>query len=459
VEQLFAGPPDDEQTWTNLHTLLRDPARNLLWNHLGKAEDDKLEIAPDCADLPFMLRAYFSWKLRLPYAFRQCTRGLRDAPPSCNPEPRSSLTPRALADDVAAFGQFVSKDIRDVVHSGTGRTHPEDPNSDLYPVALERDALAPGTVYVDPYGHVMMVSKWFAQGSLPGSAHGIMMAAEAQPDGTIGRRRFWQGSFLFDPSTQRGGAGFKHFRPAEYDPITHSIRTRADEALADPETFASASRQQYDQNREDFYERMDALINPAPLPPSAHLRNLIEALDEAARRRVLSVDNAEQFKRAHPQTVIDMPQGYAIFETQGAWEDFATPSRDMRLLIAIDTVRALPGRVGRAPERFTLPPGQSPERAAAQLRDELQRELNARTFEYTRSDGSRQTLTLADVVARTDALESAYNPNDCVEARWGAPEHSEERSTCQRSAPEAQKRNMESYRAWFHARTRPPRGS
>jgi len=28
-----------------------------------------------------------------------------------------------------------------------------------------------------------------------------------------------------------------------------------------------------------------------------------------------------------------MPEGEKIFETMGAWEDFATPSRDLRLLI------------------------------------------------------------------------------------------------------------------------------
>src|SRR4029077_13292569 len=89
VEQLFTGAPDDEQTWTNLHSLLRDPARNLLIDHLGLNEDNRLEIEPDCADLPYSLRAYFAWKLRLPYAYRQCSRGRVDKPPTCG-ELRSS---------------------------------------------------------------------------------------------------------------------------------------------------------------------------------------------------------------------------------------------------------------------------------------------------------------------------------------------------------------------------------
>jgi hypothetical protein len=184
---------------------------------------------------------------------------------------------------------------------------------------------------------------------------------------------------------------------------------------------------------------------------------LVDAFDESARRRVLSVDNGEDYARAHPSTVIPMPSGHDVFETEGAWEDFATPSRDMRLLIALDTVNALPERVIARPDRFELPAGTTPKAAAEQLRAALAKELAARTFEYTRSDGSKQTLSLADVAARAQALEVAYNPNDCVEARWGAPADSAERKTCKRSAPAQQRQKMETYREWFRKRQRPAR--
>ena len=51
----------------------------------------------------------------------------------------------------------------------------------------------------------------------------------------------------------------------------------------------------------------------------------------------------------------------------------------------------------------------------------------------------------------------AYNLNDCVELRWGAPGKSDEASTCKRNAPRAQRAKMTEYRAWFHERRRPPR--
>ena len=66
-------------------------------------------------------------------------------------------------------------------------------------------------------------------------------------------------------------------------------------------------------------------------------------------------------------------------------------------------------------------------------------------------------LTLAEVLSRGEALEMAYNPNECVESRWGAPAGSAELATCRAHAPAEQRARMETYRAWFHERRRPPR--
>src|SRR5437773_840038 len=46
---------------------------------------------------------------------------------------------------------------------------------------------------------------------------------------------------------------------------------------------------------------------------------------------------------------IPMPNGGAVFETEGPWEDYATPSRDMRVLIAVHTLLRLPEPVRRGP--------------------------------------------------------------------------------------------------------------
>ena len=152
-----------------------------------------------------------------------------------------------------------------------------------------------------------------------------------------------------------------------------------------------------------------------------------------------------------------MPEGPEIFETMGAWEDFATPSRDLRLLIAIDVVRGFPARVARRGEHYAMPASKGPKEVEAELAKVLDRELEARSITYTRTDGSPFTLTLAEVLARSPAFEMAYNLNDCVELRWGAAPGSAEASTCRARAPAEQKARMETYRAWFNERRRPPR--
>ena len=75
VEQLFSHPLEDDRTWESLTDLITDPNRNFLYNALGHREDEKMKLAPDCADLPYFLRGYFAWKMRLPFAYHKCSGG------------------------------------------------------------------------------------------------------------------------------------------------------------------------------------------------------------------------------------------------------------------------------------------------------------------------------------------------------------------------------------------------
>jgi hypothetical protein len=99
-----------------------------------------------------------------------------------------------------------------------------------------------------------------------------------------------------------------------------------------------------------------------------------------------------------------------------------------------------------------MPSGKSAEDVKAELLGVLASELASRKLSYTRSDGSQWTLSLKDVLDRAVSFEMAYNPNDCVELRWAAPENSEEASTCKRHAPPAQTAKMGDYRSWFRER-------
>ncbi len=192
-------------------------------------------------------------------------------------------------------------------------------------------------------------------------------------------------------------------------------------------------------------------MSPDPLDPSKAMADAIASLEEQVNTRVTAVENGRKFQNSGKGEA-EMPNGASIFETNGAWEDFSTPARDFRLLVAIDVVRGFPDRVARLPQRYAMPFGQTVAGVKAQLQNALAAELAARKITYTRSDGSPWTLTLKDVVDRARDLEMAYNPNDCVELRWGAPQGSEEAATCKRHAPAAQRAKMSDYRAWFRER-------
>jgi hypothetical protein len=501
IEKLFDAPPEQDLSWKAWHEVLRDPTRNFLINHLGRGEDNaKTGLRPDCADFAYFLRAYFAYKMGLPFGYSNCSRGTTGKAPKCyqwfdieHPEvtrpppppeqeiasaiPAGATAPApsptllglfggrspppeapALAPPPATpvapkpkrpttFGEYL-RDVGDVVHTGAVRVAANDDNTDFYTVPLTQQALRPGAVYADPYGHVLMLVHRVPElNGMPG----VFLAVDAEPDGSITRKRFWRGNFLFVHDPSLGSAGFKHFRPIVRDK-NGPLRRLANAEIAKNPSYGDFSLEQSQMSAEDFYDRMDDVMSPDPLDPVKAMTDAIASLNEQVKTRVTSIENGRKYQEKQPGEVA-MPNGSSIFETTGAWEDYSTPARDFRLLIAIDVVRGFPDRVLRRAARYAMPSGRSVQDVKAELQGVLASELGSRKISYTRSDGSQWTLSLKDVLDRAVDFEMAYNPNDCAELRWGAPENSEEASTCKRRAPQAQRAKMSSdYRIWFRER-------
>ena len=217
IEALFADA-DERSSWKALHEVTRDRGRNFLHGHLGLGEDEAsgpnaLAMTPDCADNPYFLRAYFAWKLGLPFGFHETSWGTLESPPAAGrlimAEPRKP----GAGDPVPAMKRLLGQ-IKNIVHAGNGRTALRADRSDYYPLPLTRRALKPGTVYADPYGHTYTLVRWVAQTR---KTPGLLLGADAQPDGTIGVKRFWKGNFLFTTEQVVGEPGFKAFRPIVLD--------------------------------------------------------------------------------------------------------------------------------------------------------------------------------------------------------------------------------------------------
>jgi hypothetical protein len=340
------------------------------------------------------------------------------------------------------------RDVGDVVHSGSVRVVANDDNTDFYTVPLTQQTLRPGTVYADPYGHVLMLVRRVPEKD---GTPGVFLAVDAEPDGSITRKRFWRGNFLFVHDAALGSPGFKHFRPIMREK-NGPLRRLTNAEIAKNPQYGDFSLDQSQISAEDFYDRMDDVMSPEPLDPVKAMTDAIASLNEQVKTRVTSIENGRKYQEKQPGEIA-MPNGASIFETTGAWEDYSTPARDFRLLIAIDVVRGFPDRVARRAARYAMPPGKSIEDVKSELQGVLLSELASRKISYTRSDGSQWTLSLKDVLDRTVDFEMAYNPNDCAELRWAAPANSEEASTCKRRAPQAQTSKMSSeYRGWFRER-------
>lgn len=171
VNALFDHSSEDS-SWTSLHALTQNVQQNLLFNSLGFSEDGgpkplQVVMEPDCADNPFFLRAYFAWKMGLPFGYHLSDRGYQGkAPQTGQWITNESLSTRT--NPVARFNAFLRLAM-DGVHSGTARTALNNNNTDYYPVALNRESLRPGTAFADPYGHTFVIIAWKPQSEkLPG---------------------------------------------------------------------------------------------------------------------------------------------------------------------------------------------------------------------------------------------------------------------------------------------------
>src|SRR4029077_19353929 len=73
IEKLFDAPLDVDLAWPALDKVLRDRSRNFLFDYLSLGEDEMGRVLrPDCAKLPYLLRAYFAFKMGLPFGYSKC---------------------------------------------------------------------------------------------------------------------------------------------------------------------------------------------------------------------------------------------------------------------------------------------------------------------------------------------------------------------------------------------------
>lgn len=384
---------------------LRDPAANLLWD----GSDAALELPADCADLPYLLRAYFAFKRRLPFGFVSAVAGDpgRDVRYTRNLRPvewrsfRDYATPRQL------FRGLVG-----AVHTGMLRMAPDVEDADFYPVAVDRRAIRPGAVYYDPNGHAAVVARVTAEGSI--------YFLDGHPDGSLTWSRF--GEALALGSAAQGG-GFVAFRPLT---LVDGALVRAPNRelpLFDAVAQHDRARWLVDGTPAGYHAWVRATLAGARrADPVQLLRDEVSALCRDVAERIEAVEAAVAAglsARPHPMQLPDN-----IYGTEGEWEEYSTPSRDARLKAAVREIHrelspALAALDDAGADRLRAA-------LAAAWRDEVARP-ECDLF-YLDTAGDPRDLSLDLVVDRL--FELSFDPYHCPELRWGAPAGSDERAGC-----------------------------
>lgn len=201
-----------ENRCRTLAACLNDPAIN----PLPEAFSHGLRFRADCADVPYILRAYFSYVHDLPFRFTKEMTGrgrdaryYRDALPKGVRFWHEFATPRKLLEGLSS-----------AVHSGFFRSAHSVEDSDFYQTTVSRQAIHPGTMFYDPNGHVLVVYGLRADGQV--------LTFDGHPDG------FLTHGTLSEKNERGGesqGGGFKNFRPLRKE--NNLLAVQRNHALAD----------------------------------------------------------------------------------------------------------------------------------------------------------------------------------------------------------------------------------
>ncbi len=414
----------------------------------------RVSFFADCADLPFVLRAYYAWHNGLPFSFS--TRyGSHPAEPGQKGRYGNRIVERydivGPGPDVRlalpAVSQFVSTEHFRLPPAYKGSVLP-----DHYPVRISRESIKPGTVLFDPEGHIAMVYKVTEDGRI--------LYIDSHPDNSLTRGVYNREFARAEPQM---GSGFKRWRPQRLvgakrlpggELIGGRVMLARDDQLPDwsDEQFygnvLSRPRPWTDGKFEingqtvDFhdYVRFRLAYPGFKYNPLEEMRVALQQLCREISYRANAVDLAVRAGFDRRPAPPRLPRN--IYATQGDWEVYSTPARDARLKTTFEEIKD-------ESQRFiTLFRDHSAvlNYDGTDLRKDLlavyTQETAACSVTYTRSDGSKKVLSFDDVKRRLFHL--SFDPYHCAERRWGATDP-EELKTCRDDSVKT---------AWYAAQNR-----
>jgi formylglycine-generating enzyme required for sulfatase activity len=424
------------------------------WNPFRASDSPDAHFYSDCAQFPYVLRAYFAWKHGLPFSYESgiAVRG-GGADPRYSPQ-GNIVTARTDVRTGSTTGYQLLNELQRAISTASYRMHPDidSPNPpDFYSPQLSAKSIRPGTVIYDPNGHAAIVTRVESDGRIA--------FIDSHPDNTVTHEYY---DLRFVRSKPGVGAGFKDWRPlrlAGYTQGADGALMGGHYQLARNSEIPDFSDEQYYGNGQkpddedwangtftlngetlDYYDYVRAKIGGGKLEfdPVKEVGEMVDSNCADLHYREQAVDIAIAAGIQNRPEPDRLPRN--IYGTSGDWETYSTPSRDARLKTAFNELR---NKVQRFVGMYQKGDTTHLLYAGNDLVDDMiaayDREADKCSQTYTRTNGASVTLSYED--ARKRLFQISFDPYQCIERRWGATDP-EELSSC---------RDGDVKRAWYMA--------
>lgn len=434
---------------------LRSPKANPKYYNLNPS--NLKSIFADCADLPYILRGYFSWMNDLPFSY----------PSSLTPSSWNSPSNQRILDEISKLQRELSEagfirkriikikikklrkelnggdrkvpDLRynssgNIVKSKTFIKNGDDVNSvfrsisgsistasfrtdaalagegrtfrDTYPVAINRDSIVPGTVLYDPNGHVAVVYEVTKTGKI----HLI----DAHPDNSLTAITYGE---KFSRTSSKIGGGFSNWRPFTYSDSAVEFKRNNELENFSLEQFQKSDTFSFNNTPMGFYEYVRNKLSLGNLvyEPIQEFNELLDELCYEFKERKSSVDKAITAKINHKSHPSKLPSN--IYGTDGEWETYSTPSRDARLKASIREGKSLVEKLISLDEAGSASIIFNGENLVADLRDIYLKKTSSCSISIDSSAGEVIKLNLDELFS--SIYKQSFDPYHCIELRWG----------------------------------------
>lgn len=410
-----------------------------------------MNAASACGTYPILQFIYYSAVRGLPISLTRVDSEGGDIRYARGNHPVQRFDPVQYG-DLASYVRAVCFSEQGNYTTGNWRTAPDLEGTDTVPVAVSQGSTIPGlTLLYNPDGHGLMVARV--------STTGNVNILDAHPDGSVtcGQSLASVEQVLRavpEKARDRWYAGWRMIRLAR-------AVTDKDGRVIGTRPCTNAEMRPWGYSDEQF---TDIVAIRKGLPVDVGGRPVrLDSFPEYVRTRLSTVDAVDPkqlllewanqlhtlfseratFVAGAWQNVlaggaITLPDDKNIYQAEGRWEDWSSPSSDCdrkgAYFLAVDQLEAMvrdyePGRSRVVVSGFGRPIRTKQELADAILA-EKRKLFDQRAVTFTTSRGQTVTLTLSAIESRLFTM--SFDPNHPPEVRWGAAPDSPEAAGCRR---------------------------